>query len=377
MPSLDALLAASAGPRLEDVVELPSHEAILADARELMEGTLAIERQVHQGTRWAVQQSGNRCVVLTPPAVPLDTSELDAIYALPYTRRPHPSYSEPIPAARMIQFSVTSHRGCAGGCTFCSLALHQGRHVGSRSARSIEHEVRGLTRHPDWDGSVSDVGGPTANMWGAQCAGDPSVCKRPDCLTPEVCRHFKTNEPEQVRLLNTLRAIDGVQHLRVASGVRHDLAEADGPYIRALVSEFVGGQLKLAPEHCSDRVLRLMRKPVFAKFERFLHQFESECRRAGKEQYVVPYLVSAFPGCTEDNMRALRQWLDDRGWKPRQVQCFIPTPGTVATAMYHAAIDPDGNPIPVARSDKDRLRQHHILIPELTAPEPKRRPRRT
>lgn len=351
------------------VIELPSHEAILRDARKLMEATLAIERQVHQGKQWALQESEGRHLVLTPPAEALSTAELDALYALPYTRRPHPSYTEPIPAARMIQFSVTSHRGCAGGCTFCSITLHQGRQIASRSAYSIENEVRDLTRHPDWAGSISDVGGPTANMWGARCTADPSTCKRADCLTPKVCRHFDRDEAGLVRLLRTLRDLDGVKHLRVASGVRYDLAGAEGQYLRALVNEFVGGQLKIAPEHCCDNVLRLMRKPKFGAFEEFLHLFDHESRRAHKEQYVIPYLISAFPGCTDEDMRSLGQWLRDRHWKPRQVQCFVPTPGTVATAMYHAGIDPQGNPIHVARTDKERLRQHRILVPALGAPD--------
>ncbi len=372
--TLDALATLSDGPGEDGIITLPSHEAILGDAKKLMEATLAIERQVHQGAQWAVQESGGRHLVLTPPAAPLGTGELDALYALPFTRRPHPSYVQPIPAAAMIQFSVTSHRGCAGGCTFCSIALHQGRRIRSRSGQSLEEEVRTLTRHPDWAGSISDVGGPTANMWGAHCAGDHSACERPDCLTPERCRHFEMDEAAAVRLLRALRAVKGVKHVRVSSGVRHDLAGEDGPYLGALVREFVGGQLKIAPEHSCDDVLRLMRKPAFETFEEFLRVFERESRSAHKEQYVVPYLISAFPGCTDEDMRRLARWLRDRGWKPRQVQCFVPTPGTVATAMYCAGIDCDGSAISVARTDKDRLRQHGILVPEHGASE-RRHPR--
>jgi len=366
--SLEALRVCEHGPGDDGVIVLPSHEAILDDAGKLMEATLAIERQVHQGTDWAVQGCGRRLVVLTPPAMPLSTLELDALYARPYTRRQHPSYRQAIPAAGMIQFSVTAHRGCAAGCTFCSISLHQGRAIRSRSAGSIKDEVRMMARHPDWAGSVTDVGGPTANMWGARCAADQATCKRADCLTPKRCRHFKTKEVELVRLLWTLRAVEGVKHLRVASGVRHDLSDDDGAYLRALVSEFVGGQLKAAPEHVCNHVLRLMRKPEFSSFEALLRLFDRESRRAGKEQYVIPYLISAFPGCTDADMRCLSRWLQERGWKPQQVQCFIPTPGTVATAMYHAGIDPAGKPVPVARTDKERLRQHHILVPDRGRP---------
>jgi uncharacterized radical SAM protein YgiQ len=369
--SVDALQGIVDVPTREDFVQLPSHEAIQGDAALLMEATLAIERQVHHGTEWAVQECGGRHVVMTPPADLLDTAELDALYALPFTRSPHPSYREPIPAAEMIQFSVTAHRGCAGGCTFCSITLHQGRQIRSRSAASLESEVRGMTRHRDWRGAVSDVGGPTANMWGARCTADHTTCRRTDCLTPEVCPNFDVDEAAQVRLLRNLRNVPGVRHLRVASGVRYDIAGDNGRHLRTLVGEFVGGQLKIAPEHFRDRVLRLMRKPRFEKFEAFLNLFDRETQRAGKEQYVIPYLISAFPGCTDPDMVALAKWLKDRGWQPKQVQCFMPTPGTVATAMYYAGIDPDGDPIYVAKTDAARLRQHGILIPERNAPEPK------
>ena len=167
-----------------------------------------------------------------------------------------------------------------------------------------------------------------------------------------------------VQLLRKVAAVDGVKHVRVASGIRYDLSDKNNTYLRALTREFVGGQLKIAPEHISNNVLRLMRKPSLKHFERFLELFTDESRKAGKEQYVIPYLISAFPGCTDDDMRELAQWLKQRGWRPRQVQCFIPTPGTVATAMYHAAIDEKGTPIPVPHTDRDRMRQHGILMAE-------------
>jgi uncharacterized radical SAM protein YgiQ len=347
-----------------EILYLPSHEDIAGDARQLMTATLALEGQVHHGYTWAVQAAGDRRVVFTPPAAPLTSEELDGLYALPFTRRPHPAYREPIPAAEMIQFSVTSHRGCGGGCSFCSLALHQGRRIRSRSAASLRAEVALLAGHPDWKGSITDVGGPTANMWGAECAADPAQCQRASCLTPRPCPHFRVRQTELARLLRELRGLPGVQHLRVASGVRHDLAMREEEYLRTLTSEFVGGQLKIAPEHCCENVLRLMRKPGFQAFEQFMTVFERISRGAGKQQFLVPYLISAFPGCTDDDMRRLADWLHERGWRPQQVQCFIPTPGTVATAMYYAGIDPEGVAVPVARSDAERLRQHRILVPE-------------
>jgi uncharacterized radical SAM protein YgiQ len=350
-------------PRDAAVCRLPSHEEILADPTKFMTATLALERQVHNATLSAVQSTKNRAVVFNPPAEPLTTEEMDALYALPFTRRSHPSYRASIPALDMLRFSVTSHRGCAGGCSFCSVALHQGRSIRSRSAESISSEVRRLTRHPEWRGSLSDVGGPSANMWGATCGGDASTCRRPSCLNPKICRHFEPNQSALAALLSSISRLPGVRHVRVASGVRHDLAMADERYLRSLITEFVGGQIKIAPEHCSDGTLRLMRKPSFGMFEKFQTVFERLSREAGKEQYVIPYFMSAFPGCTDADMRELAQWLRQRNWAPRQVQCFVPTPGTVATAMYWAGVDPEGEPIFTARTDAERLRQHRILMP--------------
>ena len=346
---------------------IPFHEEIVEDPRRLMPATLALEEQAHHGVDWLVQPSGDRTVVFAPPAAPLTTAELDALYALPFRRRAHPAYTEPIPAVEMVQFSVTTHRGCAGGCTFCALAQHQGRRMASRSKGSILDEVRGFTRHPDWRGAITNVGGPSANMWGAVCLADPHRCRRPSCLWPEICRHFRAPQEQIAALLRDVAALPGVRHVRTASGVRHDLALREPAYLEALVGDFTGGQLTVAPEHNVERVLWLMRKPPFEAFERFLAEFQQVSRRAGKEQYLIPYLISAFPGCTEKDMRDLGAWLRQRDWRPQQVQCFIPTPGTVATAMFCGAIDTEGKPIPVARTDAERLRQHRILA-DGTAP---------
>jgi uncharacterized radical SAM protein YgiQ len=261
----------------------------------------------------------------------------------------------------MIQFSVTSHRGCGGGCSFCSLALHQGRRIASRSRRSILAEVGRLAKHEAWKGVITDVGGPTANMWNAVCIADGAQCTRASCLFPAICPNFQSDQKALAELLRAVAGLHGVKSLRVASGVRHDLAMREVDYVKALVGEFTGGQLKLAPEHNCDHVLKLMRKPAFKAFEEFLTIFQRTSREHGLEQYVVPYLISAFPGCTVADMKRLAGWLKSRGWRPQQVQCFIPTPGTVATAMFYAGIDPEGNPIPVARTDAERLRQHRIL----------------
>ncbi len=365
--SLEPLREQDMLPDAEACIALPSHEDILTSPKALMTATLQMERQVHQGTQWATQAAGTRTVVFTPPAAPLSEAALDALYRLPFTRRPHPSYQASIPAADMIQFSMTAHRGCAAGCAFCAISLHQGRRIQSRSEASLLEEARTLTRHLDWKGSITDVGGPTANMWGASCKADPRECRRVDCLFPKRCPHLVVDEKRAVRLLKRIAALEGVKHLRVASGIRYDLTDKARHYLREVIQHYAGGQLKVAPEHISNNVLRLMRKPSREQFESFLELFETTSCHAGKEQYTLPYLISAFPGCTDDDMHALARWLQQRGWRPRQVQCFIPTPGTVAAAMFYTGLDEQGNPIPVARTDRERLRQHRILMPEKDA----------
>ncbi len=350
-------------PSAAETVELPSFEAIQADPKRLIEATLLLERQVHQDRAFALQPSGDRLAVMTPPGQGLDGQELDALYALPFARAAHPSHAEPVPAAAMMQGSLTAHRGCAGGCSFCTLALHQGRRIRSRSRASLLAEAEAVARSRGFSGSISDVGGPSANMWNARCAAEPARCKRASCLTPRICPHFVTDQPGFVQLLRDVAAVPGVRHVRVASGWRMDLALQDRAACGAMVREFTGGQAKVAPEHMSARVLALMRKPGFSVFEEFLALFGRESARAGKEQYVVPYLMSAFPGCTDQDMRDLASWLQARGWKPGQTQCFIPLPGTAAAAMYAAGADLAGNPLPVARTDAERLRQHAVLAP--------------
>jgi uncharacterized radical SAM protein YgiQ len=355
--------------------EFPSHEAIQEDAKLLMKATIGSEHHTNEANSWAMQRTGDRRLVFAPPSPHLTTAELDRLYDLPFTRLAHPIYDQPIPADEMIRFSVTSHRGCSGGCTFCSIGLHQGRDIRSRSEESIRKEVEAMTKHPKWKGSVSDVGGPSANMWGAKCslpAGD-GPCRRPSCITPKICKFFKTEQDELAKMLDGLTHIQGVKHVRVASGVVYDLALKEKSYLSALVTDFVGGQLKIAPEHQNNRVLELMRKPSFDNFEEFLTTFENESRSAEKEQYVIPYLMSGFPGCRNEDMQDLSNWLKSRGWRPQQVQCFVPTPGAVATAMFYCGIDTKGKPIEVARTDAERLAQHRILMPDVGKPPKKTR----
>ncbi len=344
---------------------LPSHESMETQPELLMSATLTLERHVHQAHSWAVQPVAGRAVLLAPPATPLPEEDMDRLYSLPFARKAHPSYKEAIPADSMICTSITTHRGCGGGCSFCSLALHQGRRIASRSHKSVMEEVRAMAATKRFNGSISDVGGPSANMWQAECAADPARCNRASCMHPKICPQFRVNQTETVNMLRRIRDEEGIKHVRVASGVRFDLAQQDNTALRAYTMEFTGGQLKVAPEHICDNVLDLMRKPGLPVFEAFLEAFERYSDKAGKEQYVIPYLMSGFPGCSDEDMRRLGDWLQRRGWKPQQVQCFIPTPGTVATAMFYAGIAPDGRAIVVARTDAERLRQHHILMPEM------------
>ena len=359
-------------------MQLPSHEAVQAEATELLRLTQMLEQQVHRQNAWAQQMVGDRALVLAPPARPLTTEEMDKIYALPYARAAHPRYREPIPADEMLRTSITSHRGCGGGCSFCSLALHQGRRISSRSQESIMAEARKLVAQSRrGQVAISDVGGPTANMWQAHCALDDATsakaepgarpssrCRRSSCCYPTVCKSFITPQMQHVGLLREVAALPGVRQVRVASGVRADLALNDPEALAAYTGEFTGGQLKVAPEHCAARVLDLMRKPGMEVFEAFLQSFVEQSRLAGREQYVVPYMMSAFPGCTDEDMHELARWLQERHWSPQQTQCFIPTPGSIATAMYYCGRNEDGEEIYVARSDADRLRQHRILMPD-------------
>ncbi len=303
-----------------------------------------------------------------PPRAPLPTAGLDAVYALPFVRAAHPGGGAPVPALETVRHSVTAVRGCGGGCAFCSLAAHQGRRIRSRSAESILAEVRALAAGPDWRGSLSDVGGPTANAWGSSCGAAPAACDRPSCYSPAPCPQLRLDQEAYLKLLQAVAAISGGGHVRVGSGVRHDLLLAEPEVAEGLLAEFVGGQLKVAPEHSVDRVLALMRKSGFGAFERFRQLFARVNRRTGKEQYLVPYVLSALPGCTMDDMRTLADWFGRQGWRPQQVQCFVPTPGTLATAMYYAGCDADRTPIHVARTDRERQDQHALLTGDGSPP---------
>jgi len=304
-------------------------------------------------------------LIASPPARPLSEAEMDAIYVLPFEKAPHPSYQEQIPAWEQIKNSITSHRGCFGGCAFCAIAMHQGRTIQSRSEESILAEVRSLAAKNWFRGSISDVGGPTANMYGLSC-GDKDVnrtCKRASCLFPAICPRLICNDRRAVGMLRKVSGVPGVKHVAVSSGVRYDLLERQEAYFKELVGQHVSGLLKVAPEHFVERVTNSMRKPGRKAFEAFLGRFQGECERIGKRQQLVPYMISGHPGCTLADMLELTLALKKMGFRVEQVQDFTPTPGSLSTCMYYTGIDPDsGASIYAAHSDREKGLQKALLL---------------
>jgi len=252
----------------ENCIFLPSCEEIITNPDLLLKATTMAEQQVHEAKKRLIQKHADRIIIAEPPQSPLLTQEIDEIYALPFTREQHPSYKNEIPALRTVQFTITTHRGCAGGCSFCALALHQGRKIQSRSFASIIKEATVLAQHPKWRGTIENVGAATANMWSAKCRINYS-CNKGSCLWPQICPNFICDQKKLAELLEAIRALPNVSNVRSASGIRHDLAERNQYYLEKLISNFTGGHLTVAPEHCCDNVLYLMRKPPFLFFERF------------------------------------------------------------------------------------------------------------
>ncbi len=326
---------------------------------------LAEQEQNPYCGRTLIQPHGNRIVICNPPAVPLTTQELDAVYALPFTREPHPSYTEPIPAFEQIKTSLTSHRGCFGGCSFCAITYHQGKVIQSRSTASVTEELQILVKKPWFRGTISDLGGPTANMYGSSCTApdDGRNCRRPSCLHPKICPNLHSDDLAAVKLLKKAASQPGIKTLTVTSGIRHDLLALQPDYFHELIERHVGGLLKVAPEHLADMVTRLMRKPGKDCFIRFLERFRETSRQLGKRQAAVPYLMSGHPGCRLEDMVLLATELRQLGLKVEQVQEFTPTPGTAATCMYYTGTDPDsGNAVYVARTDRDKIMQKSVLL---------------
>jgi uncharacterized radical SAM protein YgiQ len=348
-------------------VHLPSFEEVSADRDAFLEMSRAFQYETNPGNgRPLIQPHGDRAVWLNPPALPLAEREMDGLYDLPFVRKPHWSYEgSRIPAFETVKHSIVTMRGCFGGCTFCSITEHEGRVIQSRSAASVLRELRALRRMDDFRGVISDVGGPTANMYKMRCKSEDieRACRKLSCVHPGVCENLNTDHGPLVDLLKKVRGAEGVRKVFIASGVRYDLAERSPEFIRELAGYHTGGQLSVAPEHVKDEVLQKMKKPGVASYERFAEQFTCASEAAGKEQHLVPYFISGHPGSTLPHMIDLALWLKARGVRPRQVQDFIPTPMSMATCMYYTGRDPfTREPVYTAKELREKKLQKALLL---------------
>jgi uncharacterized radical SAM protein YgiQ len=331
--------------RARTVVRLPDAETVAADPVLYAHASRLLHVESNPGNaRALVQRHGDRDLWLNPPPLPLSTPELDRLYELPYTRRPHPAYGGArIPAYEMIRFSVTITRGCFGGCSFCSITEHEGRVIQNRSEASVLREI-GRVRDdvPGFSGVISDLGGPTANMYRLACKSPEieAACRRPSCVYPGICPNLGTDHQPLIDLYRRARAVPGVKKVLVASGVRYDLAAESPAYVRELAAHHVGGYLKIAPEHTEDGPLAKMLKPGIGSYEKFKRLFNDASKKAGKKQYLIPYFIAAHPGTTDRDMLALALWLKRNGFRADQVQTFLPSPMATATAMYHTGQNP-------------------------------------
>ncbi|MEN9480022.1 MAG: hypothetical protein RLZZ298_1417 [Pseudomonadota bacterium] len=338
-------LAAIKERRAHTVIRLPSYERVKEDPVLYAHASRTFHLESNPGNaRALVQAHGERDVWLNPPPIPLSMEEFDAVYELPYARRQHPAYGEAkIPAWEMIRFSVNIMRGCFGGCTFCSITEHEGRIIQSRSEDSIIREIEEMRdKTPGFTGVVSDLGGPTANMYRLKCKDEKieSSCRRLSCVYPDICENLGTDHNPLISLYRRARSIKGVKKVLVSSGLRYDLAVRSPDYIKELVTHHVGGYLKIAPEHTEEGPLSKMMKPGMGAYDRFKQLFDRFSREAGKEQYLIPYFIAAHPGTTDEDMMNLALWLKKNNFRLDQVQTFLPTPMALATTMYHTERNP-------------------------------------
>ncbi len=351
------------------VIRLHSHEQCLADKKKYAENFARIEVASNMmDTDIIIQPVKDRLIIINPPFPLLPEKFLDKIYDLPYTRLPHPRYrNKPaIPAYEMIRHSVNTHRGCFGGCSFCTISAHQGKFVQSRSPESIIKEVEQVAKMEDFKGYISDLGGPSANMYRMKGINEKmcSVCQRPSCLFPKICKNLDTDHTAMIDLYARAEAVDGVKKVNIGSGIRFDFLE-DGEershfkeYFRKLVKDHVSGRLKVAPEHTSDKVLNIMRKPDFALFDRMYREFEKVNREEGLNQQLIPYFISSHPDCSAEDMADLAVKTKKQGFRLEQVQDFTPTPMTLATVMYYSGYDPYTlKPVITAKSKKEKANQ--------------------
>ena len=356
----------------EDDIVLHSHEECLRNKRAQAENFRHVEEQSNMMHAHRILQGvGQKYVVVNPPFPPMTTEELDASFDLPYTRLPHPKYrGKTIPAYEMIKFSVNIHRGCFGGCAFCTISAHQGKFITCRSKENILKEVRKVIAMPDFKGYLSDLGGPSANMYGMHGNNQKACehCKRPSCIHPKICPNLNTDHSALLDIYHAVDALPGIKKSFIGSGVRYDLLlheskdeksnQAARQYTRELITNHVSGRLKVAPEHTSDRVLMLMRKPSFQQFYEFKRRFDRICREEGLRQQIIPYFISSHPGCYAEDMAELAVITKQLDFHLEQVQDFTPTPMTVATEMWYTGYDPYTlEPVFSARNDRDKQAQ--------------------
>ncbi len=349
----------------EDAIMLSSHEEAVRDKRKHAENFRLMEiesNKIHQTT--LVQPVGKQYVVVNPSYPPITTEQLDAIFDLPYQYAPHPKYKDKhIPAYEMIKWSVCMHRGCFGGCSFCTISAHQGKQIVSRSKESILRQIERLSQLPDWHGVISDLGGPSANMYGMH-GKDMSLCEkcaRASCLQPAICKNLNQDFGPVIDIYKTVDKLPYVKHAFVGSGIRYDLMNE--AYARQLITRHVSGRLKVAPEHCSDTVLHVMRKPSWANYLRFRELFLRINKEAGLNQQLIPYFISSHPGCTKRDMAQLAEETKKMHYRPEQVQDFTPTPMTLSTTMFYTGINPyTREPIYVARTPEEKKQQNQYFF---------------
>jgi len=358
-------------PREKTILRLPSSEVLRSDKVLYAHASRVfhLESNPHNA-RCLVQRNGDVDVFANPPPLPLSTAEMDHIYELPYQKVPHPAHQErKLPAYEMIRFSVTILRGCFGGCSFCSITEHEGRIIQNRSEDSVLREVEALKTVPGFTGAVSDLGGPTANMYRLACKSREieAKCRKPSCVYPGICDNLNTDHTPLIQLYRKARAIEGIKKISIASGLRYDLAVESPEYVKELVTHHVGGYLKIAPEHIAEGPLSKMMKPGVGSYYRFKQMFEEYSKKAGKKQYLIPYFIAAHPGTRDEDMLELALWLKQNGYRADQVQAFLPGPMSYAAAMYHTEKNPlrpvkrNSEDIPVVKSSEQR-RLHKAFL---------------
>ena len=329
----------------DQAIVLPSYEQVKSDKMLYAHTSRILHLETNPGNaRTLIQPHRDRYVILNPPPIPLQTKEFDKVFEFPYTRLPHPEYQDKkIPAYEMIRFSINIMRGCFGGCTFCSITEHEGRIIQSRSEDSVINEIETIRDTvPGFTGNISDLGGPTANMYRLGCKSEKieSVCRRLSCVYPDICKNLNTNHDPLIKLYQRARGLTGVKRIFVASGVRYDLAVQSPQYVKELAQHHVGGYLKIAPEHTESGPLSHMMKPGMGVYYKFKELFDKYSKEAGKEQYLIPYFIAAHPGTTDEDMLELALWLKANGFRADQVQTFLPSPMALATSMWHSGFNP-------------------------------------